>query len=145
MSDVSVVINDNTQNILVQVQENGTGINLITQQVDQNIDVIIGPQIGVQGEKGDKGDTGELEQTYEVISQNILDWNKRFHYDYSNDGILTQIDYSLSGKNIYKKFNYSGDNLISCVLSGDLLSGTNINKMFLYNLSGDLAFINYSR
>lgn len=144
MSDISITIDDNTENIIVQVQENGTGINLINQQVNQNVNLTVGPQIGIQGPKGDKGDTGELQQTFEVISQNILDWGKTFHYDYDNGGTLTQIDYSLSGQNIYKKFIYSGDDLISCSLSGDLLSGTNINKIFAYNSSGDLDSINYS-
>jgi hypothetical protein len=144
MSDINISIIENVQNILVEVQENGSGINLTAQETNQSVNLVIGPNIGIQGEKGDKGDSGELKQTFEVISQNILDWEKTFYYDYLNGGTLTQIDYSLSGQNIYKKFTYSGDNLILCSLSGNLLSGTNINKSFLYNLSGDLDSITYS-
>jgi hypothetical protein len=125
--------NENTPSFVLEIEKNKV-VEIVA----------FGNRPGPPGPKGEKGNDGELKQTFEIISQNILDWDKNYYYDYNNGGVLTKIEYSLSGDSVLKNFTYSGDNLINCLLSGNDLSGIKINKNFVYNASGDLDSILYT-
>jgi hypothetical protein len=71
---------------------------------------------------------GSLVDTYETINQNLQSVNASFTY--TGDKI-TSIEYG----DITKTITYSGDTLVSIVLSGNTPSGIDLTKTFTY--SGD--------
>lgn len=101
--------------------------------------VIIFIPVGTSGLPGDT--PGDAANSFESISKNLESHNNVINYSGKN---IDTIVYDLGGgQSITKTFSYSGNNISTIALSGDVPPGISTTKTFGYT-GNNLTSITYS-